>query len=358
MTQRVVVWGPGNVGRNAIRGIVRNPDLELVGVIAHSPENNGVDAGSLAGIETLGLPVTLDADAVRTLRPDALVYAVNSDFRPQESIAECCAALRTGINVVAVGLYGLTHPPSADPALRKTFSEACQDGQSSFFTSGIDPGFAMDLIPVVLSGVCQEIRQIRIREIFNYAHYDQPEAVKTLVGMGMAMDQTPPMLHPIALEGVWGGVLRALGETLGAPVESIRTSVEKHALEETVNNAMGTFEKGSLGAFRFEVQALVKGEPRFVVEHITRISDATAPQWPSPSHQGCHQIQIDGHPNIVLTLEAEDSQGNHAGGGNAIAAGRIVNAIPWVCDAAPGLLTSGDLPLISGRVLSRGVLSR
>jgi hypothetical protein len=352
MTQRVVVWGPGNVGRNAIRGVVRNPALELVGVIAHSPKNDGVDAGALAGIETLGIPVTLDAGAVHALRPDALVYAVNSDFRPQESIAECCAALRAGINVVAVGLYGLTHPPSADPALRKTFAEACREGRSSFFTSGIDPGFAMDLIPVVLSGVCQEIREIRIREIFNYAHYDQPEAVKTLVGMGMAMDQTPPMLHPVALEGVWGGVLRALGDALAAPVESIRTGVEKHALEETVSNAMGTFEKGSLGAFRFEVEALVNGKPMFVVEHITRISDTTAPQWPNPNRQGCHQIQISGHPDIVLTIEAEDSQGNHAGGGNATAAGRIVNAIPWVCEAAPGLLSSGDLPLIPGRGLS------
>ena len=348
MTQRVVVWGPGNVGLAAIRGVARNPALDLVGVIAHTPEKAGVDAGTLAGIEPLGLRVTLDAEVLHTLLPDALVYAVNSDFRPQESIAECCAALEAGINVVAVGLYGLMHPPSADPKLRKRFDEACRRGGSSFFASGIDPGFAMDLLPVVLSGVCQEIREIRIREIFNYAHYDQPQAVKTLVGMGMAMDQTPPMLHPAALEGVWGGVLRELGETLDAPVESIQTRVEKHALEETVTNAMGTFAKGSLGAFRFEVQAIVRGQVRFVVEHITRICDTTAPQWPNPNGQGCHQILISGHPEIVLTFEAEDSRGNHAGGGNAAAAGRIVNAIPRVCAAAPGLLTSRDLPLLPG----------
>jgi len=351
MIRRVVVWGPGNVGCSAIRGVIRNPGLELVGVVAHSSSKQGIDAGELAGVEPVGIAATLDPGVVESLRPDALVYTVNSDFRPEESIAECCAALRAGINVVAVGLYGLMHPPSADPALRERFEEACEAGGSSFFTSGIDPGFAMDLLPLVLSGVCQEIREIRIREIFNYAHYDQPEAVKTLVGMGMAMDQTPPMLHPFALESVWGGTLRELGECLDTPVDEIRTVVEKHALENRVENAMGVFEAGHLGGFRFEVQAWVGGQPRLVLEHITRICDETAPQWPSPDGQGCHQVILSGHPNITLTFEAEDSAGNHAGGGNAAAAGRIVNAIPQVCEARPGLLTSRDLAPISGRGL-------
>ena len=348
MIHRVVVWGPGNVGRPAIRSVIRSPQLDLVAVIAHSAENEGVDAGLLAGIEPVGLATTLNTAELFALKPDALVYTVNSDFRPQESIAECCAALRAGINVVAVGLYGLMHPPSADPVLRETFADACREGGATFFTSGIDPGFAMDLLPVVLSGVCQEIEEIRICENFNYTHYDQPEAVRTLVGMGMPMDRTPPMLHPASLESVWGGILRSLGETLELEVEEIRTVVEKHALEETVSNAMGTFEKGSLGAFRFEVQGMVTGRARFVVEHITRISDQTAPQWPRPRGQGHHQVIIKGHPEIVLTLECEDAAGNHAGGGNAAAAARIVSAIPAICQAAPGLATSRDLPLLTG----------
>ena len=351
MTYRVVVWGPGNVGRPAIRGVIRNPALELVGVIAHNPDKNGVDAGELAGLGPVGVAVGVDSSVLLDLLPDALVYAVNSDFRPQESIDECCEALRAGINVVAVGLYGLMHPSSADPTLAEAFGDACRAGGSTFFASGIDPGFAMDLLPVVLSGVCQEIREIRITENFNYAHYDQPDAVQNLVGLGMPMDKTPPMLHPAALESVWGGTLRGLGDALEVEVEEIRTRVEKHALEASVTNAMGTFEKGSLGAFRFEVQALVEGKPRFVVEHITRISDETATQWPRPPGQGCHQVKISGHPDILLTLECEDAAGNHAGGGNAAAAGRIVNAIPLICRAAPGLATSQDLPLIGGRGL-------
>ena len=98
--------------------------------------------------------------------------------------------LSAGINVVSAGMYGMLHPASAKPELRERFDSACREGNSSFFTSGIDPGYAMDLLPVVISGVCQEIREIRIRENFNYEHYDQPSAVRTLVGMGMPMEET------------------------------------------------------------------------------------------------------------------------------------------------------------------------
>jgi hypothetical protein len=351
--RRVAVWGPGNVGAPAIRSVLANPALELAGVIVHSERKAGRDAGELAGVAPCGVAATRDAEAVLDASPDALVYAVNSDLRPQEAVAECCDALARGIDVVTAGLYGLLHPPSADPALRARFEEACRAGDSSFLCSGIDPGFAIDLLPTVLSGVCQEIREIRIVENFNYEHYDQPEAVRSLIGMGEPMDRTPPMLLPIALEGVWGGALRVLADALGLEVDEIRSRVERHALEDDVANAMGHFERGTQGAFRFEVQAIVGGKPRLVVEHVTRITDDTAPQWPRPARQGHHQVRISGHPDLVVTVECEDAAGNHAGGGNSAAAARLVNAIPAVCAAPAGLLSAADLPLVTGRGLLR-----
>jgi hypothetical protein len=351
MPNRVVVWGPGNVGAPAIRSVVAHPELELAGVIVHSEEKVGRDAGELIGMEPIGVTTTRDAEALLATRPDALFYGVNSDFRPLESQDECCRALAAGINVVCAGMYGLLHPPSAETELREKFETACKAGGSTFLTSGIDPGFAIDLVPIVLSGVCQQIREIRIVENFNYAFYDQPEAVRTLVGMGMPMDQTPPMLLPFALEGVWGGALRGLASALDLEVSEIRTVIEKEALARDVTNQMGLFEAGTQGAFRFEVQAIVGGEPKLVLEHITRISDEAAPQWPSPEKQGYHQVRISGHPDVIVTIECEDEEGNHAGGGNAAAAARLVNAIPTLCRAPAGLVSGADLPLITGRGL-------
>jgi hypothetical protein len=312
-----------------------------------------VDAGELVGIGPVGVSATRDIESVLSTAPDAVFYGVNSDFRPMESMSECLALLRRGINTVTAGMFGLLHPKSAPAVVADPFREACRQGGSSFLASGIDPGFAIDLLPIVLSGVCQEIHEIRIVEIFNYAYYDQPDAVRNLIGMGQPMDQLPPMLLPMALEGVWGGALRGLAEALGLEVSEIRSVVERHALEKTVTNQLGQFDKGTQGAFRFEVQAIVDGQPKLVVEHITRIDDDTAPQWPSPARQGLHQVRISGHPKMVVTIECDDADGNHAGGGNSAAAGRLVNAIPAVCQAPPGLLSAIDLPPISGRGLVR-----
>ena len=113
---------------------------------------------------------------------------------------------------------------------------------------------------------------------------------------------------------------------------------------------MGTFEAGTQGAFRFEVQGIVDGRPLLVVEHITRIDDDCAPDWPqSTSPGGEHRVRITGHPNLDVTIHGtEPGEPGAAGGGNATAANRIVNAIPAVCAAPAGPVSPLDLPPITG----------
>jgi len=349
---RVVVWGPGNVGGPALRTVLANPELELAGVIVHRAEHEGVDAGALVGLPPVGVVATRDAKALLARRPDAVFYGVNQDFRPAESQDEMIACLEAGANVVTAGFYALLHPPSADPVLRARFESACRAGSSSFLSSGIDPGFALDLLPVTLSGLCERIDEIRIVENFNYATYHVPPAVRAIIGFGSPMDRTPPMLLPGVPTGVWGGALRALGEALALDVEAIHEVVERHPLERDVELADGRLAAGTQGAFRFEVQGIVEGRPRLVVEHVTRIADFTAPQWPRPARMGHHQVRISGRPNLVLTFEGE-VDGDHVAGGNAAAAARLVNAIPFVCRAAPGLLSGAAVPAIAGVGLVR-----
>jgi len=112
---------------------------------------------------------------------------------------------------------------------------------------------------------------------------------------------------------------------------------------------MGTFEAGTQGAFRFEVSGVVDGRPLLVVEHITRIDDACAPDWPQSSIGGEHRVVVTGHPNLTVSVHGtEPGEPGAAGGGNASAANRIVNAIPAVCAAPPGPLSPLDLPSITG----------
>jgi len=353
MAHRVVVWGTGNVGRSALRTVVSNPALELVGVVVSNPAKVGRDAGELCGLPPLGIVATNDVDAMLAARPEAVAYCASGDFRPDDALADVERCLRAGANVVSTAIYPLYDPTSAPAELRARMEEACRVGGSSCFVSGIDPGFINDVVPLILSGLCEEIEEVRAIELFNYAYYEQPDAVRNLVGFGLPMETVPPMVLPGVPTMVWGGVVRMMARGLGVALDEIREQVERRPLERPVTNQLGTFDAGTQGALRFEVQGIVRGRPRIVVEHVTRITDDVAVDWPKPEGGGSHGVRIKGRPNISLTIEAEDERGDRAGGGNATAAARVVNAIPFVCAALPGLLDALAVPLSPGRGLLR-----
>ncbi len=353
MTKRVVVWGTGNVGRPAIRAVLAHRDLTLAGVIVSNPDKVGKDAGELAGVAACGVLATDDWQTLLKSNIDAVVYTANADTRPEEAFMDLFGCLGAGVNVVSTSFYPLLYPDSID-AIKDAIDPVqgvCEQSGASVFISGVDPGWAMDMMPIIASGVVSGIEEVRVQEIFNYGLYDQPEVVREIIGFGKSMDELPRMLEESALKTVWGPMVQIVADALGAPLDSIETVVERRALQKTVDvDGMGTFAAGTQGAFRFEVQGMIAGKPRFVVEHITRIDDDCAPDWDYPPQgSGCHQIKITGNPNLTLSYHGEDPvEPGPAGGGNCSAANRIVNAIPAVCAAKPGIVTPLDLPAIHG----------
>jgi hypothetical protein len=349
--KRVIVWGTGNVGRPAIRAVLSHEGLELVGVVVANPAKRGRDAGEIAGVSRAGVLATDDAGALLAQGVDAVVYTASADTRPLEALEDLLRCLRAGANVVSTSFYPLLYPATAPPAVLERIEAACREGGSSVFVSGIDPGWAVDILPLLLSGVVSDIREVRTQEIFNYALYDQPDVVRKVIGFGESMDRLPMMLNEFALKMVWEPMVRLLGDGLGRPVDRVETFVERRPLERTIEvERMGRFDAGTQGAFRFEVRGFSGGNPLYVVEHITRIDDACAPDWPYPPEgRGCHRVRISGTPDLHVSIHGDDaSEPGPAGGGNASAANRIVNSIPAVCDAKPGVLTPLDLPLITG----------
>lgn len=343
---KVVVWGTGNVGRPAIRAVAAHPDLELAGVLVANPDKVGRDAGELAGIAATGVLATDDTAVAHADGVDAVVYTVNADFRPQECLNDVEGLLRAGRNVVSTSFYPLLHPPSAPEELRTWLGGACEAGDSSIFVSGIDPGWALDILPLFLMKVSAGVTEIRAQEIFNYQLYDQPDAVRELIGFGKPLDETPPMLWDFSLRMVWEPMIRVMADGLGIELGSVETHVERRPLERTIDvPGMGVFEEGMQGAFRFEVQGVVDGRPFLVAEHITRIDDECAPDWPRPeSGQGVHRVIISGRPHLTVTIHGtEEGENGAAGGGNATAANRIVNAIPAVCAAPAGFIHPLDV---------------
>ncbi|MBX3028429.1 dihydrodipicolinate reductase [bacterium] len=353
MPHRVIVWGTGNVGVPALRIVLANPALELAGVIVSNPAKVGRDAGALCGLPPTGVRATDDVAAALAVGADAVAYCASGDLRPTEALDDVERCLRAGLNVVSTAIYPLYDPLSAPAALRERIADACAAGQASIFVSGVDPGYINDVVPLLLSGLCERIDEIRAFELFNYSSYAQPEAVRNLVGLGQPMDATPPMLAPGVPTMVWGAPIRLMARGLGLTLDAIRETVEKRPLPRTVTTRLGEFDAGTMGAFRLEIQGIVGGRPLLVIDHVTRIVNDIAPEWPMPKGDGAHGVTITGRPNLTVTFDPEDDTGSAAGGGNTTAAARIVNAIPFVCQAAPGLLDALQVPLAIGRGLVR-----
>jgi hypothetical protein len=345
------------MGRAAIRAVDAHPGLSLAAVVVSSPAKAGRDAGELAGLDRpLGVPATTDVAAAlaRLEGRGAVAYTASGDLRPDAALADVARCLRVGAAVVTPALYALYDPRNAPAAVTGPLLEAAKAGASALFASGVDPGWGNDVLPALLSGLAGTIEEVRCQEIFDYSTYDQPDAVRMLVGMGEPMDYEPPMVAAGVPTMVWGGQVRMLARALDVRLDEIRETLDRRPLESDVTNAMGRFPAGTQGALRFEVQGVVDGVPRIVVEHVTRIDPRCAPDWPTPPDGGAgvHRVVIEGRPRIELSLEATDEGGNRAAGGNATAANRLVNAIPWLTLAEPGLYDGLDVPLVpaSGRI--------
>jgi len=352
-TYRVVAWSTGNVGRHAIAGIDARPDLELVGLWVSNPDKVGKDAGELAGLgRTLGVAATDDVDALLALEPDVVVHTAMADHRLMEAIADMERILQAGVNVVSSGPVFLQYPYGVvDDSMIEPIETAAVAGGVSLFVNGVDPGFANDALPLVLSGVCERIEELRVAEVLNYATYNQPMVIFDIMGFGRPIDDVPMILQPGVMTMAWGSVVRQLAAGLDVELDSLDEWYERLPATETFEVDSGTIEKGTAAALHFELRGMRNGKAVIVLEHITRLHDDLAPEWPQPAGHGCYRVTITGEPNYTLDLQLLGTDGDHNTAGLKATAMRLINAIPAVVEGAPGLLTALDLPPVYGRGL-------
>jgi 2,4-diaminopentanoate dehydrogenase len=352
-TYRVVAWSTGNVGRHAIAGIDARPDLELVGLWVSNPDKVGKDAGELAGLDrTLGVTATNDVEALMALKPDVVVHTAMADHRLMEAIADMEGILRAGVNVVSSGPVFLQYPYGVvDDSMIEPIQAAAVEGGVSLFVNGVDPGFANDALPLVLSGVCERIEEVRVAEVLNYATYNQPMVIFDIMGFGRPIDDVPMILQPGVMTMAWGSVVRQLAAGLEVELDSVDEWYERLPATETFEVDSGTIEKGTAAALHFELRGMRNGKPVIVLEHVTRLRDDLAPEWPQPAGHGCYRVTITGEPTYTLDLQLLGTDGDHNTAGLKATAMRLVNAIPAVVEGAPGLLTALDLPPVYGRGL-------
>lgn len=353
----VVEWSTGYLGRMAVEAVDARPELELVGVFVSDPAKVGVDAGRLAGLgRDLGVIATDDRAALLALDPDAIVYTAETETRFMPAIEDFRGFLRAGIDVVASGPVLLQYPHGTLPEeMIAQLVDAAREGGATLHVNGIDPGFANDVLPLVMTSLSRRIDLIRVGEIADYSVYHQGETMRRLFGFGRSMDTLPPLLRPGMLAAGWGSVVRQLAAALEVTLDE--PLVERHErlpADRDLSLLACEVPAGTQAALRFEVVGQVDGEDRIVLEHVTRTAVDQAPDWPRPDHgDGCYRIDILGEPAMRVEFTHHAEHGDHNESGMLVTAMRLVNAVEAVVAAEPGLVYAKDLPMITGRGLMK-----
>jgi 2,4-diaminopentanoate dehydrogenase len=347
MTLRVIQWATGTVGIHAAPAIAAHPDLELVGLWVHSEDKDGRDAGEICGSEPVDVLATRDADALLYDTPaDVVAYFAHSDVRPDGVLDDICRFLAAGLNVVNTSYVPLLNPAAAGPGVLDRLGAACREGGSSVYTSGIDPGFGNVGLAVPALALCKEVRSVRMMEIINYDTWDNPGTLFEIMGFGKPDTSSSILLAPGSTALAWGPVVQLVARALDVELDGIEEHHEVIHADEDFQIASGTIPAGGVSGMRFEIRGMLGGEARIVVEHVTRLRDHDAPDW--PQGQG-YRVVIEGEPSLQLDLGLSSELGDHNHAGCLATAMHVINAIPHVVAAEPGVLTFLDLPVYSGR---------
>lgn len=346
----MIQWATGTVGVHAVPAIAAHPDLRLAGLWVHSESKVGRDAGEICGGAPVGVLATNDSAGLLAGDADCVCYMAHSDIRPDEVVEDLARMLEAGKNVVNTSFVPLLYPKAAGPGVLERLEAACLAGGTSLYTSGIDPGYGNAGIAIGALALCKDVTSVRMAEIVNYATWDNPFTMFEIMGFGKPSPSESLLLAPGSTALAWGPVIELVAAALDVSLDEIIEHHDVLRADEPFEIASGRIETGTISAMRFEVSGMVGGRPRIVVEHVTRLRDEDAPDW-RRGHG--YLIDIDGDPSVKLSLELSSPNGDHNYAGCLATAMHVVNAIPAVCDAEPGVLSFLDLPVYTARHLMR-----
>jgi 2,4-diaminopentanoate dehydrogenase len=341
---RVVQWATGNIGTRALRAVIEHANMQLAGLYVYADNKSGRDAGELCGLSPVGVVATRSIDEIVALRADCVLYMPQSC-----NFDEVCRLLASGANIVTTRGEFL-NPARIDPALRQRVEEACYTGGTSIHSTGSSPGFITEAVPLVLTSIQRRLDSLTINEYADLSKRDSPDMLFNVMGFG----RPPPKsdegrLH--YLRDAFGPSLELVAGALSIPLDSVAVSGGTATVRRTTQIAAGVLEAGTMAAQRTTVSAMSKGR---AVLSFTATWYCTADlneSWdlrPTGWHvavEGDTPLDVDLRMPVPLERMAAVSPG--------YTAHRAVNAIPFVCEAAPGIRSSVELPQIIADLTNR-----
>ncbi|MBT4522492.1 MAG: dihydrodipicolinate reductase, partial [Halieaceae bacterium] len=339
MTYRVIQWATGGVGRAAIEGIIKHPQLRLAGCWVHSADKVGKDAGELCGIEPVGVIATDNVDELIAMDADIVIY---SPVMPDPSIV--ARLLASGKNVVTP--LGWFFPGDRDTSVLEA---ACRQGNSTLHGTGIHPGGITERFPLMVSALSSAITHVRAEEFSDIRTYGAPDVVGEIMLFGKTPEEagSSPMLAFLS-DGFLQSI-EMLAFELGFDLDCEPTSThEMSVATQPIESPIGIIEPGHVAAQRFTWQATVGGEVVITVRTNWFMGqDHLNPLWTFGPEGERFEIEVTGDPSPKVVFHGWHPESVAAGltrnPGIVATAIHCVSALPYVCQAEAGIKTYLDL---------------
>jgi 4-hydroxy-tetrahydrodipicolinate reductase len=280
---------------------------------------------------------TNDVEEVVAIDADCVLYMARTcDFD------EVCRLLASGRNVVTT--RGEFHrPESMDPAVRARVEAACHDGGTSIHSTGSSPGFITEAVPLVLTSILRRLDHLAIEESANLSKRDSPGLLFEVMGFGRPPGKVDQG-RADHLRDSFGPSLQAFADAISMPLDGLEARGEVATARQATEIAAGTLEKGTVAGQRTTISGMRGGKEliRFrATWYCTTDLDAS---W-DLQETGWH-VRVDGDTPLDVSLPFPFSLEEMAERSPGYTAHRAVNAVRVVCEAAPGIRTTVELPQI------------
>ena len=333
MTIRVAQWTTGGVARAAVRGVLAQPGLELVGCYVWSADKADKDVGELCNLPPLGLKATNSIDEIIALKPDVVLY-----MPLLWNVDHMVRLLEAGINVISTANFitGRSYGENE----QKRLDDAAKRGGVSLYGSGINPGQA-SAVALTAAAACREIERISIHEAADSTSYESAETWRAL-GFGSPPDTPGIGEMAKARQLVFMDAVEMMAKALGVELDEVRYTPEFGVATKDLHLGYMDIPKGAVCGLKGLWQGIVNGKALIELGLLWRLGNAMEPDWPIAEG---YVIEVRGVPNVRLRYELEYPEDRNDF--DAHTANPPVNAIKAVVAAKPGLVTLDDLPLIT-----------
>jgi 4-hydroxy-tetrahydrodipicolinate reductase len=334
---RVVQWATGNVGSRSLRVVIEHPHMDLVGLFVHSADKVGRDAGDLCGLGPVGIKATNRVDDIVALKPDCVIY-MQQGFDADD----VCRLLAAGINVVTTR-DEVQYARAMDPALRSRIEEACRNGGASIHATGSSPGFINEAVPLVLLSLQRRLDALTIDEFADLSSRNSPELLFNIMGFGAKISSLDERRLNYLKRSI-DPSLRLIADAIGIPLEGVEAKGEVGLARDDTPIAAGVVKKGTVAATRIVISGVRSGRP-LLTQRFNWFCGTNIDQ-PWGLRESGWRLLVEGDTPLDVSIRFPVPPERYAETTPGLTAHRAVNAVPFVCEAPPGLRSTLDLPYI------------